>query len=211
MQDTQLPLTQAIQRALAACQRSDWAEAQRICDAILAAQPGQFDALNLLGMIAVHNRRLDEAVELLERALATNPRSAQAHAMRASALLELGRPAQALENLDRAIEISPQSAEIHNHRGLALHRLGRTVEAVESYGRAIAANPFAISRGPVASTDCIDTPSVWAATWTFLSPRTLAAFEGFTNTATRLRFGSKSRSICKRACPTGRARPRTRR
>jgi predicted O-linked N-acetylglucosamine transferase (SPINDLY family) len=136
-----LTLPQAIQRAIAACQRSDWAEAERVCHRILAAVPGSFDALHLLGMIAVQTRRLPEAADFLARAVEANPRSAQARMTLGGTLRELGRRAEALECFEGAIGIEPGSAPAHVNRGIVLNELGRGGEALASLDRAVALAP----------------------------------------------------------------------
>ena len=136
-----LTVPQVLKRALASCQRGQWTEAERLCGLVLGAAPGNFDALHLLGSVALQTRRLAEAVEWLTRAVAAEPRSVQARMARAGALLELGRDAEALEGYEGVIAIAPGSAEAHYNRGLLLHRMGRHAQALEAYGRAIAARP----------------------------------------------------------------------
>ena len=93
---TVLTLAQVLQRALTACQRGQWPEAERLCRRVLDARPDHFDALHLLGSVALQQHRLPEAVELLSRALAVEPGHAPARLARAGALLALGRDAEAL-------------------------------------------------------------------------------------------------------------------
>jgi predicted O-linked N-acetylglucosamine transferase (SPINDLY family) len=134
-------VAQVLQRALASCQRGQWPEAERLCRMALDAAPEHFDALHLLGSIALQTRRLPEAAEWLTRALAVEPRSVAARTARAGTLLALGRDAEALEDYDGALASAPGSAEVHYNRGLILHRMGRHEQAREAYGRAIAARP----------------------------------------------------------------------
>lgn len=136
-----LTVPQVLQRALASCQRGQWPEAERLCRLVLGAAPENFDALHLLGAVALQTQRLPEAVEWLTRALAAEPRSVQARTARAGALLALGRDAEALADYDGVIAAAPGSAEAHYNRGLLLHRMGRQAQALEAYGRAIAARP----------------------------------------------------------------------
>ena len=53
------------------------AEAAKIYEEILAADGAHFDALHLLGVIALQNGRELAAIELLSRAIAAQPRAAQ--------------------------------------------------------------------------------------------------------------------------------------
>jgi tetratricopeptide (TPR) repeat protein len=59
--------------ALAAYQRSDGVEAERLCRLLLDAMPDYFDALFLAGIIAEQTGRAERAVELLSKAVAVNP------------------------------------------------------------------------------------------------------------------------------------------
>src|SRR4051812_42108961 len=76
---------QGVQRALAAYQSGDWAEAERCCRAVLAVKASQFDALHLLGVIAAQSGRAAEAVSFLARAVSARPDSAEAHNNRGNA------------------------------------------------------------------------------------------------------------------------------
>ncbi|MCW5592172.1 MAG: tetratricopeptide repeat protein [Burkholderiales bacterium] len=143
---TTLTLPQALQRALAACQRGDWPEAERVCRLILSARAEHADALNLLGMIALQTRRPQEAVDLFSRVLAVSAGSVQTHLARASALGILGRREEALAGYDSAIALAPDSAEAHLNRGIVLGELGRREEALASCERAAVLRPdFALA------------------------------------------------------------------
>ncbi|MGH6725143.1 MAG: tetratricopeptide repeat protein, partial [Pseudolabrys sp.] len=117
------------------------AEAEPIYREILRQQPNHFDALHLLGVIAVDTQRTREGAELIRKAIALDGNDAFAHNNLGKALLDLKRPAQALACCDRAIELAPDFAMAHNNRGKALLDLARLSEAITSYDRAIALAP----------------------------------------------------------------------
>ena len=50
-------------------QQGRLAEAERIYEEVLRQQPNHFDALHLLGVIAVQTRRTERAVELIGKAI----------------------------------------------------------------------------------------------------------------------------------------------
>ena len=135
------PLPQLMSRAFSARERGDVPEAERLCRQALAARPRHFDALHLLGVIALQTARLQEATELLSLAVATNRHSAEASNSLGAALRALERHAEALASYDRAIALKPNFANAHFNRGNVLGSLLRHVEAVESYQRAIALEP----------------------------------------------------------------------
>ena len=136
-----LTLPQAMQRAVAGYQKGAWAEAERLCRLILDAQADYFDALLLLGAIAAQTRRLQEAVELLSRAVRVNPKSAEAYSNRGNALADLRQYEAALESFERAIALRPDCPDFYVNHGNALSDLERYEAALESFDRAIALKP----------------------------------------------------------------------
>ena len=85
------------------------------------------------------NRRGDALLALTsyDRALALQPRSADALFNRGNALLALGRYPEALASYEKALELRSDDAEALNNRGNALRALGRHAEAVASYEHAL--------------------------------------------------------------------------
>ena len=74
-QDREVKLRQAL-----ACHRAGrLAEAEAQYRAILAANPADFDALHLLGLVTAAAGHLAPAIELVEQALRQDPKSPQAH------------------------------------------------------------------------------------------------------------------------------------
>ena len=141
--DATQPLTEAqlVERAVAAYQRREWADAEKLCRAVLAADASHSVALHLLGTLAVQTRRPQEGAELLARAAAIRPRDAEIHTTLGVAWRDCGRYADAIASYDRAIGLAPNYAEAHANRGVALRNLERNDEALQSYDRAIALKP----------------------------------------------------------------------
>ncbi len=136
-----LTVPQAMQDAIAAYQRGDLVEAERLCRLALEVKANYFDALYLSGIIAAQTGRTEDAARLLSRAVMANPRIADAHYNWGVALGELERPAEALERYARAIALKPDHADAYYNRGVALDELDRPAEALESYDRVIALKP----------------------------------------------------------------------
>lgn len=130
-----------MQRASARFKVGDVFEAECLCREVLAADGGHFEALQLLALTAARCGRLDEACALLERALVSNPRSAETHALRARLLNSLGRFEEAVANCDRSLAIKPDVPEPYVTRGVAVHQLGHIAEALADYERALAILP----------------------------------------------------------------------
>ena len=98
--------------------------------------------LALIGARASHAAaRYREAEVLSQIALALNPWSADALALRGSIVLGLGRPAEAEPLLRRALGLLPGRADFYTARSVALLALSRPAEAAEAARRALALEP----------------------------------------------------------------------
>ncbi|ASW55430.1 tetratricopeptide repeat protein [Plantactinospora sp. KBS50] len=106
---------------------------------------------NGLALVAMHEGRLDEALELVEQGIveldrALGPDEHQLHRSvlrhnRSQLLNALGRREEALAELDAVIAADPNYPEYHLDRGNLLRRLGRPAEALEHYDRASRLSP----------------------------------------------------------------------
>lgn len=134
-------LTQVMQQAIAAFQRGDWGEAERLGRSVLQRKADHFDALNLLGIVAAQTGRTQEAAALFGRAVAANPKDASAHNNLGNMLQELRRPQDALAIFETAIRLKPDHAGAHYNRGVTLTELGRLDEALASFDQAIRLQP----------------------------------------------------------------------
>jgi len=115
--------------------------AQALYRRVLDADPRQFDALHLLGVIERQHGRPGQAVELIGQALAVDPRQARAHSNLGAALADLGRADAALASYDEALRLDPSYALAWDNRGNALRRLGRLQDALDSHERALHLQP----------------------------------------------------------------------
>jgi protein O-GlcNAc transferase len=114
--------------------RSDrLAEAERIYHQILAQDPNDPDALQLLGLIAHDQGRHDQAVQLISRAVAVNPAVAEYHSNLGIALRGAGNTEQAILSYQQALAIKPDYADGHYNLGNALRAVGKIDQAIEHY------------------------------------------------------------------------------
>jgi predicted O-linked N-acetylglucosamine transferase (SPINDLY family) len=134
-------LAQALQQAVAFHQQGRLDAAERLYRTVLAAQPGQFDALHFLGILRAQQGDGAEAVRLISRALDRRPDSADAHSNLGNVYQQLGRHADAIASYERALTIRPDFADALYNRGNALRAAGRRDEALASYERALALAP----------------------------------------------------------------------
>ena len=116
-------------------------EAEAICRGLLAQNPDDADALNLLGVISNQTGNPDAAMDFLTRAIQLQPEHTQAHNNLGTLLKRLGRIDEAIESYRRAIHFSPDRAEPHYNLGNALKMKAQLDDAVDSYLRAIRINP----------------------------------------------------------------------
>jgi len=134
-------LPAAFDRALALHRQGRLAAAERIYGDVLQSQPDHFDALHLLGVVALQTGRPERAAALISMALSLNGKIAAAHVNLGAALRDLQRPLDALASFDNAITLKPDDADAYYNRGNALGDLQRHAEAVASYDQAIALKP----------------------------------------------------------------------
>ncbi len=98
-------------------------------------------ALHFLGVIALFRQRLDEALELIGRALDISSDKAVFHNNHGVVLKELGRPEEALAAFEKATELDAGYADAWSNRGLA-HFLLDDLDAAETFlDKALAIQP----------------------------------------------------------------------
>ncbi len=108
---------------------------------VLAQQPGNPDALNLLGLLSMQSGRNDLAVELLSRATAARPALPAYHSNLGNALRAQGRLAEAAASYERALQLDPAYAKAHNNLGIVLKQLERVEDAEKSFRQAVEVDP----------------------------------------------------------------------
>jgi Tfp pilus assembly protein PilF len=131
----------ALDTALAALRDADPARAERLCNAVQAADPDNAMALYLLGHVA--QQRGDEATAAarFRDALARAPAFAEAHTDLGNLYWAQDRPADAAACYRAALAARPDFAEAHNNLGVALMDTGRLGDAIASFRTAIALRP----------------------------------------------------------------------
>ncbi|MDP2307460.1 MAG: tetratricopeptide repeat protein [Pseudomonadota bacterium] len=107
-----------------------WAEAARAYAEALGEEPGNVDALALLGGVALRMERPGDALAVLERAIALEPAHAVARLNQGRALLALERAADAEAAFAAALLARPDFPEALLGRARALALAGRLEEAI---------------------------------------------------------------------------------
>jgi tetratricopeptide (TPR) repeat protein/S1-C subfamily serine protease len=89
----------------------------------------------------IQRRDFDQAIPLLEKAIAANPNFMKAHSELGFAYVEKQLYDQAIPHLRKAIELDPKQATAHNNLGAAFNGKGLYDEAISCYQKAIELEP----------------------------------------------------------------------
>ena len=117
------------------------AAAERIYREILAAEPGNEHALNLLGVVCINSRRHAEAHALMERAVQVSPGDPDTQSNYALALKDVGQHERAAEAFQQSLRLRPAHPVTLNNYGNVLGTLHRTGEAVTVFRAALQLAP----------------------------------------------------------------------
>lgn len=134
-------LDHMLRQAVALQQNGALAEAEELYREILELKPRHFDALQLLGSLALQVGRIQEGIEFLKKALSVNAKEAPLHSNLAYALNALQRFDEALASADRALALQSRFPDALNNRGNAQAGLNLPLEALNSFDRALALAP----------------------------------------------------------------------
>lgn len=125
-------------RGVAEERRGDPESAERDFRAALAINPDQPQVLNYLGYSLVEQgRNLDEALNMIERAVAASPASGYIVDSLGWVLFRLGRYDEAVGQMERASELLPVDPVINDHLGDVYWAVGRQREAEFQWRRAL--------------------------------------------------------------------------
>ncbi|MCG8687381.1 MAG: tetratricopeptide repeat protein, partial [Desulfobacterales bacterium] len=116
-------------------------QAEHIGAALLRQFPASVNLFNLLGAALQRQKKLEQAAQIFDQAIAVAPNYAPAYYNRGNILKELELPKKALESYDRAIELKPDFIDAYTNRGVLLNEMGQSEKAVESYDRAVLLTP----------------------------------------------------------------------
>jgi type IV pilus assembly protein PilF len=78
------------------------------------------------------------ALEEVNRALEAAPQRADAHSLRALALMRLGEPEAARQSMEQALRIAPEDPALQNNMGWLLCETGKVAESLPYFDRALA-------------------------------------------------------------------------
>ena len=116
----------------------NWELAESDFRRALELNPDQPQVLNYLGYSLVERReKLDEALDMIERAVAARPESGYIVDSLGWVLFRLGRYDEAVEHMERAVELMPVDPVVNDHLGDVYWAVGRAREAEFQWKRAL--------------------------------------------------------------------------
>ncbi|MBT2130294.1 tetratricopeptide repeat protein [Planktotalea lamellibrachiae] len=126
------------QRAITLSKLDDWPGAEADFRKALALNPEQSNVLNYLGYSLVErNESLNEALDMIERAVAARPDSGYITDSLGWVYYRLGRYSEAVVQMERAVELLPTDPILNDHLGDTFWAVGRTREAEFQWKRAL--------------------------------------------------------------------------
>lgn len=129
-------------RGITSERMGNWEDAEADFRAALELQPDHPSILNYLGYSLVERReKLDEALGMIERAVAGQPDSGAIVDSLAWVLYRLGRYDEAIVHMVRAAELEPLDPVVSDHLGDVLWAVGREAEARFQWQRALSFGP----------------------------------------------------------------------
>ncbi len=132
---------ETLTQAVALHQAGRLAEARRLYDEVLAAVPGQADALHLLGVLLAQTGEVAHAVALIRQAIARNSRQPDYHANLGNVLRTQGDLDGAIACYRQAVALRPAHADAWSNLGAALAAVGDATDAEHAYRQALAVAP----------------------------------------------------------------------
>ncbi len=119
--------------------RPDWAE--RALKLLLQSDPSNAGVLSNLAAALQQQGKLEEAAEILDRAVQARPDDGSLHYNRGAVLAALGRFDEALTEFDAAARLGKHGPRVYAARAKMLVRLGRIDEARGVLEEGVAKNP----------------------------------------------------------------------
>ncbi|WP_293575503.1 tetratricopeptide repeat protein [Phaeobacter sp.] len=125
-------------RAICHERLDNWDQAEADFRAALDIRPNQPQVLNYLGYSLVEKQiKLDEALSMIERAVAARPDAGYIVDSLGWVLYRLGRYADAVVHMEKAVELMPVDPVVNDHLGDVYWAVGREREAEFQWKRAL--------------------------------------------------------------------------
>ncbi len=130
-----------IDQAMLLFSNQEMSKAHSLCQKALSDNEDDEQALQLLGVIALHQGNFTKAEEYLTKVVQAVPDSAQAWANYGSALAMQGKSGEAEEAYNRALEQDPYYEQVYINQGILFKDQGRYDEAALALNTAVEMQP----------------------------------------------------------------------
>ncbi len=130
-----------LQSAVALHQAGKLDDAEALYQQVLDSDPGNPEALHLLGVAAHQRGRISDAVELISKAIKQAPRNTVYYGNLAEAHKAMGMFDKAAATLTKAIKLKPDWAEAYNELGAITVELNKLGKAIQLFNKAIKLKP----------------------------------------------------------------------
>ena len=129
-------------RAITAHAQDNWPQAEEDFRAALALRPDQPQVLNYLGYSLVERgEKLDEALQMIETAVAAQPDNGAIVDSLGWVLFQLGRYEESVVHMERAASLEAVDPIVNDHLGDVYWAVGREIEAAFQWHRALSLDP----------------------------------------------------------------------
>tara|TARA_R110002111_G_scaffold67_1_gene572 strand:- start:6181 stop:10383 length:4203 start_codon:yes stop_codon:yes gene_type:complete len=122
-------------------QAGNLAQAEELYREVLLHDPSQADALHLLGVVYLHLKQYEKAIDFITRAICQNDGIASFFSNRGAACKGLGQYQDALTNYDRALELEPQNPAFMLNLAITQVASGEKKQAIQTYRKVIQLKP----------------------------------------------------------------------
>ncbi|KPA15716.1 O-linked N-acetylglucosamine transferase, SPINDLY family [Candidatus Magnetomorum sp. HK-1] len=121
IKSTQDRMPQEIKKAIFFYEKKQYVQSKKHCEFILSRNPRHPDALHLLGLIAGQRGQLDQAINLIQKAIDIFDRESSYHSNLAIFLARSGALDLSIEAYQKALTLCPDDPGILNNFGMALY------------------------------------------------------------------------------------------
>jgi tetratricopeptide (TPR) repeat protein len=125
---------------LAHMQAERYLDAQLCCQQALAADSNHAGTLHLIGLLSLHAKQYDHAVEWIARAIGQDPKPEYLASL-GTTLQQQGRREDALKVFDKAVQLKPDDAELWQRMGSIFLELASFDRALLCFRQALKLNP----------------------------------------------------------------------
>ncbi len=122
-------------------QAGDIYRSEKICKSILQKEPDNSEILHIVGLIAGQNKRYDDSIAYITRAIRINPHVYSYYNNLGLIYKFVKRLDEAMENFKKAIELYPGFAGAYNNLAITLTEKGQFDEAAENFRKALMFKP----------------------------------------------------------------------